>query len=148
MKYQDTYFFNAQEALKVASQQNRSENGTALQVCYYEGDKIDSDLVNLVHLPVDNLVDNLAVGYYRFPNELNFDGLDLSYEIMSDISQQFKALLKSANKLRQEFNKHYSHLLKNAELDFNEPLRFWLSGHVMTNVHQHITRNIANILEK
>ncbi len=85
MKYRDTYFLSSEEALRVASQQNKQNNGYWLQTCYYEGEKIESDLVNLIHLPLGNLVDDLANGRYRIPEKVEFEGLDISDDIKISI---------------------------------------------------------------
>ena len=147
MEFQDTYFLSSLEALNVATAQNRSDNGLKLQVCYYEGDKLESNLLNLVHLPIENLVDGLAVSNYRLPTILNTDGMNLSDDVYANILSQFQSSVEYAGVLRRELNKHYFDLLQNSKLDFNEPLRFWLSGHSQTDVHQHVTRSIANTLE-
>lgn len=147
-EYEDTYFFNAQEALRVASRQNRSQNGELLQACYYDGEKIESDLVNLIHLPVDNLLQELAMGRYRVPTKVDLTGLELSSVVKVDITTNFNASLYEAKKYREQYNEHYYNTLKKATLDFSEPLRFYLSSRVTTQVMQYVSKNIADALEE
>lgn len=147
MDYKDVYFLNPEEALRVATQQNRKENGYWLQVCYYDGEKIDSDLPNLIHLPLDNLIDDLALGIHRIPEQLNFSRVEIADELKEDIFNNFQISIEHAHKLRNELNKHYIEGLKNAELDFSEPLRFYLSGHASTQVMQYVSKNIVDTLQ-
>ena len=148
MEYRDTYFLNSEEALRVAGKQNRWNGGEALQVCYYDGEKIESDLVNLVHLPIDTLIDTLALGTFRLPKEIDFTGLDITEGIIQEIRNNFILSINQATQLRNELNKHYYQKIKNAKLDFNEPLRFYMLSNTNTQVMQYVYKNIAMALEK
>ena len=148
MKYDDIYFLSSQEALRVASQQNRwGENNYYLQVCYYEGEKIDSDLPNLIHLPIENLLEELAYGKYRIPEVINFEGLELSSDVKLDILLNFNLSIKQANMYRLQLNEMYLNSLKNASPDFSEPLRFYISASSSTQVMQYISKSIADTLK-
>ncbi len=146
--FEDIYFLNAQKALEVASQLNRSEDGYRLQVCYYEGEKLETNLVNLVHLPIENLVDGLANGIYNLPTVINFDGLELSASVRYQIESHFNLSIHQAKILREQKNYLYAQNFKNAKLDFKEPLRFYLMGHVQTRVMRHVAKNIADKLDE
>ncbi|MCF6330052.1 MAG: hypothetical protein L3I99_00715 [Sulfurimonas sp.] len=145
--YEDTYFLNAEEALRVASLQNKTNNGYVLQVCYYSGEKIKSEYQNLIHLPIENLVNDLAKGEYRIPTKVDFTGLDISASVRLEILQNFNISLEQARDYRNQYNAFYSNALKNAKLDFSEPLRFYLLAASGTRVMQHISKNIANSLQ-
>nr|WP_321266975.1 hypothetical protein [uncultured Sulfurimonas sp.] len=144
----DTYFLSPQEALRVAKQQNRSDDQDHefLQVCYYNGEKIDSDLINLVHLPINSLVDDLAQGEYKLPTEIDFNGLEASQEEVDAISKNLVTAIKQAQSYRKELNEIYANRLRDAKLDFCEPLRFYLFAHSCTTVMQHISKNIVDVL--
>ena len=147
--HEDTYFLNSQEALRVASEQNRwgEEVKYNLQCCYYDGEKIDSDLPNLIHLPIENLLEELAYGKYRIPKVLNFEGLELSSDVKLDILVNFNLSIKQANMYRLQLNKVYLNSIKNASPDFSEPLRFYLSASSSTQVMQYVSKNIADTLK-
>lgn len=145
--YEDIYFLNPQEALRVASQQNRWGGGAFLQVCYYNGEKIESDLPNLIQLPLNNLLEGLAHGIYRLPSQINFDGLELSPEIQSEIEANFKLSITQVREYRQKLNTQYLQKAKSAKPDFKEPLRFYLHASANTDVMQHMSKNIAQALE-
>lgn len=144
----DTYFLSPNEALKVAKQQNRSddEDHEFLQVCYYNGEKIESDLINLVHLPMSSLVEDLAHGEYRLPTEIDFHGLEIREEEVEQISKNLQIAIQKAQEARAKLNQVYVDILHNIKLDFSEPLRFYLFAHTCTTVMQHVSRTIANIL--
>ena len=66
MIIKDTYFFDSKEALKVANQLNKINNNKyTTQLCYYNGEKINSSLNNLKHLPIECIIDNLSVSKFR-----------------------------------------------------------------------------------
>lgn len=146
MQYMDTYFFNGIEAYNEAKK-NHKNNNYHLQVCYYDGDKIDSDLVNLVHLPLENIIELLATGTYRLPTSLSFAGLDISDKIKEDIVQNFILNLNEAVRLRKGLNNYYVTKLKETSLDFAEPLRFYLIANTNTQVMQYVSSNIASTLK-
>lgn len=143
---QDTYFLNANEALKVASEQNRWDGGYSLQVCYYEGEKIESDLPNLIHLPIDNLLEGLVYGRHRIPTMLDTSGLELSEDILLNIVSHFKETIQQATNYRNQINQQYIDELKVKQLDFNEPWRFYLMASDRTTVMQFVSKSIADTL--
>ncbi|WP_373072000.1 hypothetical protein [Sulfurimonas sp.] len=143
----DTYFLDYNEAHKVASQQNRPVPHM-LQVCYYAGDKMETDLVNLIHLPFESFVHSLGEGVYRLPRQINLDGLNLSNDVKEDIVLNFKNALEQAKRLRHEFNKNYLIALQNTKLDFSEKLRFYIPANSSTQVMQYVSKNIADELIK
>lgn len=144
--FADTYFFDSKTALEVAREQNKPSR-YVLQVCYYNGEKIDHEgLQNLVHLPVENFVDSLALGVYRLPTKVDFAGLELSQEVQASILENLKKSLEQASIMRSELNKHYYESLKSAKLDFSEKLRFYIPASINTQVMQHISKNIADAL--
>ncbi len=147
-EHEDTYFFSRDEALQVATRQNRFDNDEKLQACYYDGEKIESDLVNLIHLPVDNLVEDLARGRFRLPTKVDLNGLELSSRVKIDITTNFNMSLFKVREYRNQYNQGYLKSLKTAILDFNEPLRFYLSASVTTQVMRYVSKDIANILEE
>ncbi len=146
----DTYFLNSQEALRVASRHHRSsdQDQERLQVCYYNGDKIDSDLTNLIHLPMKSLVEDLAQGELRIPAEINFDGLDLSQDQVNDIANNLVTAINQAQAYRNELHNVYATRLKEIKLDFSEPLRFYLIANECTTVMQYVSKSITNTLRK
>ena len=148
MVFEDTYFLNPQEALRVASQQNRSEDGYRLQVCYYEGKKIESDLVNLIHLPLENLTHDLAYGRFRIPERIDFTGMELSASVKFQIQSHFSMAIAEAKIYREQLNLQYLKKLQNATLDFSEPWRFYLQGHSQTRVMQYTSKSIADTLKR
>jgi len=149
--YEDIYFLNSQEALRVASEQNRWADNDGkvkynLQCCYYDGEKLDSDLPNLFHMPIDSLFEGIANGINKIPSKIDFTGLDISYKVKTEITTFFNMTMQEAKSLRKQLNIKYVEELKKAKLDFDEPLRFYLIGNSKTVVMQYITKAITDTL--
>lgn len=147
MEFKDTYFFSFEEAYKVAKLENKKNDGYALQVCYYDGEYQESTLKNLVHCPIDNLISNLALGTFRLPTDVSFNGTNFSEDVQLQTTQSFVDCIKKANELRMEFNKFYIEDLKNKKLNFNEPLRFYLTSHANTKTMRYISENLTTALQ-
>lgn len=146
-EYPDTYFLSGTEALKVASQQNRSKDELWLQICYYDGERIESELVNLIHMPLETLLQDLAQGIHRLPTELNFTGFSLPDSIINGIATTLQTSLLQVQQDRNKYYDNYNNNLKNSTINFDEKLRFYLVGFSQTQVMQYVSKNIANALE-
>lgn len=145
---EDTYFLNPKEALRVAQEQNRwGENDSLLQVCYYEGELINSHLPNLIYLPLDNMLESLVYGVHRIPTKIDFTGLELSEEIRVEVLLNFNHSIEQVKMYRKQLNKQYYTQMKNSKPDFNEKWRFYLSASSSTQVMQHVSKNIASSLQ-
>lgn len=144
--FEDTYFLDSKEALRIATQKNRP-NLSKLQVCYYAGEKIESDLENLIHLPFESFVDTLAQEIYRLPTKIDMTNLDISDDVKKDIEESFQSLLAQVKGMRNAMQEEYVKAFKKRKLDFNEPWRFYLSAHSNTQVLQHVSKAIADTLK-
>jgi len=146
--YEDIYFLSYEEAYYCAKQQNKMDNGYRLQICYYDGEYKDSEFINLVHLPIDNLSEILAFGTYRFPTKISFTGTNFSDEIKELITNNFNESLRATQVLRNKCNNYYFNMALTQKPDFKEPLRFFLQANVNTQVMQYVTKNIADTLKE
>ena len=144
---QDTFFLDSKTAEKYASELRTSDAGYQLQCCYYSGEKLESHLPNLFHLPLETLVPDLAEGRHRIPTAISYEGCGLSAEQMRESNELIGAAIKSAAPLRESLNSICGRQLLQAELDFSEPLRFLLQGHVNTRVMRHVSENIGKALQ-
>ena len=72
---QDTLFLDSKTAEKYASELRTSDAGYRLQCCYYSGEKLESHLPNLFHVPLEILVPELAEGRHRIPTAISYEGL-------------------------------------------------------------------------
>ena len=70
---EDTYFDTFDEALKVASEQNIFGPYQNLQICYYDGEKRESEYKNLINLPLSSFVDGLLNLNTRIPTKIISD---------------------------------------------------------------------------
>lgn len=144
---QDTFFLDSKTAEKYASELRTSDAGYQLQCCYYPGEKLESHLQNLFHLPLETLIPDLAEGKHRIPTAISYEGCALSAEQMRENNKLIGAAIESARPLRESLNSICGRQLSQAELDFSEPLRFLLQGHVNTRVMRHVSENIGKALQ-
>jgi len=147
--YEDIYFLDSKEALRVAAEHNRWGVDVAynLQACYYDGQKIESDLPNLFHLPIENLLEGLVYGRERIPSQIDFSGLDISSKVKMEILTHFNITMEQAKQYRVQINLKYLNEIKNFKPDFSEPLRFYLMANDQTTVMQFVSKNIADVLK-
>lgn len=145
----DTYFLDPLVAYEVAKQQNKIGGDMHItQVCYYDGKKIDSSLVNLIHLPLENMLDGLSNGIHRIPTTIDFTNIALSGDELEELKLFFGDVIARATKNRQERLRLNLHKLKHTSLDFKELLRFFIPANAATMVMQYVSKNVANELEK
>ena len=144
---QDTLFLDSKTAEKYASELRTSDAGYRLQCCYYSGEKLESHLPNLFHVPLEILVPELVEGRHRIPTAISYEGCGLSAEQMRKSNELLGEAIQSATRLRERLNSISGHQLLQAELDFSEPLRFLLRGHTNTRVMRHVSENIGKALQ-
>ncbi len=145
----DTYFLSSDEALVIANMQNRyGQNNANLQLCYYDGDEIKSDLVNLIHLPQENFLDKLAHGSFRIPVKVNFNQANIDEDDKVKQENDLINTFKKAEELRGINNLKDLSSLRSAKLDFSEPLRFYLMASISTRVMQFVSKAIVSTLEQ
>lgn len=142
MAIQDTYFLNYEKALEVAKQQNKIDPWK-VQICYYDGKKVENTLPNLIHLPLDDFINSLTYGMHRLPQEINFENTSLSQEEQNEITLFFMYALEEIEIIRDNINTQAIKLIKEAKLNFNEQLRVYIPAHAMTQVMQHVAKAIA-----
>ncbi len=146
--HQDTYFFNAEAALRHASALLTQNEGYWMQCCYYDGEKLSTNLPNLFHQPFDALTSGLAEGLHRLPTTVSFENADFTSSKIAELGRSFSSAVAQAKFYRGEFNRLYLEALGNANLDFNEPLRFYLQAHKNTRVMRHAAQNIATAIQE
>ena len=147
LQHQDTYFFNAEAALRHASALRTQDQGYWMQCCYYDGEKLSTNLPNLFHQPFGALRSGLAEGSHRLPTAVSFENTDFTGNKIAELRRSFRIAVAQAKIYRVEFNRLFVQALANANLDFNEPLRFYLQAHKNTRVMRHASQNIATAIE-
>jgi len=76
-----TYFFNATIAREAAKQDKNAKN-----IYFYDGEKIDSTPKYCINVPIEEFSEFFLHSGVPYPNELNFDGLDISQNIQEQIT--------------------------------------------------------------
>lgn len=136
-----TYFLNPELAYQEALQQKRTGLHNDLQICYYNGEPLNSDLPNLINLPLEHIYGFMSETDYRMirvfrieeGSDPEFDNKIISY---IDVSQK-KAILKKA-----EFKELFKQEVRKIKLDFSEPLRIFFITTRATTVLQHCAKSL------
>jgi hypothetical protein len=103
-KIEDTYFSSVDEALTVAKEQNTFGAYENLQLCYYAGDKIQSELKNLIHLPLDDIVETLISLNTRFPTKSFIDLNNYLQEYLQKKQYIYDLSIKKIQDIKLNFN--------------------------------------------
>ena len=146
-QHQDTYFFNSEAALRHASALRTENEGYWMQCCYYDGEKLSTSLPNLFHQPFETLTSDLAEGSHRIPTAVSFENTNFPRLKIEQLYRSFRNAVAQAKVFREEFNRLYLKALANVNLDFNEPLRFYLQAHKNTRVMRHASQHIATAIQ-
>ncbi len=151
-KTHDTYFLNADVALKYALQQNRTvplaDSGKGLQICYYNGKPVNNAPENMIFVPLDKLFDYFINTKNRQPTLLSREGSQFSQKKIKEIEQYFEKVFTEVNEKRDQRRQHYIELIKNQEPDFNDnPKRVFLMTSRHTTVIQYSTKGIAKAFD-
>mgnify|MGYP001204144577 CR=1 FL=1 len=146
-QHEDTYFFSAEAALRHASISRTQNQGYWMQCCYYDGEKLPTNLPNLFHQPFDGLTTSLADGSHRIPTAVSFENTNFASSKITELVRSFRVAVAQAKNYRGEFNRLYAQALTNANPDFTEPLRFYLQAHKNTRVMRYAAQNIATAIQ-
>ncbi|MCU7837426.1 MAG: hypothetical protein KZQ83_19570 [gamma proteobacterium symbiont of Taylorina sp.] len=149
--HQDSYFINSLEALNTAKQQNRVNCGNpvidGLQICYYDGEVIDTPYQNLIHLNFSNFIDFFIYSRLRIPIDLVCPK-DASHKIKQESSKHFKKNIQSIEQQREKITTKLKLQAKKLKPDFSEKhLRVWLPASRYTTVLQYAYKAIAREFE-
>lgn len=139
----DTYFLDPLEAYKTAILKNKSGLFSDLQICYYDGVKIENTPPNMIHLPMEKIYDFFLESGLRFPTDISFNGVRLTKQTKKEITQYLNTSLQESLIKRNEIMNSYKKKIKKLKLNFNEPLRVFFITTRITSVMQYIVKNLA-----
>ncbi len=148
-KYFDSYFLDSKEALRSAKQKNRvstaNPNVDGLQVCYYDGKKIDNAPINCINVPIDKILKYFLKSRNRLPSKIDFHNSDYIFsEDQVIIIKKIYTLLEPLGKLKYEQMKLVKYKIKNLKQNFNDKkLRVFIPACRETTVMQYVSKNIA-----
>ena len=109
MDYEDTYFESFAEALAEAQQQNIIEPYSKLQLCFYDGDEIQTSYKNLIYLPINNISNKLLKLNLRPPTQIkltNGEIVLLNKEYVKNLKRCIRPISKTNSKFAQNIIKH------------------------------------------
>ncbi|KZN39500.1 hypothetical protein N480_01305 [Pseudoalteromonas luteoviolacea S2607] len=131
----DTYFENFELAKRAAQQQLYvDEYENRVQLCYYDGPEQVTDLNNLINLPMSNIVDKLLSLGTRPPVEIIHSTKDA---VEANLTEYRNKKLWLTQLLKDD--------IKRQKIDFDEPLRVYISadykGRVVQNIYELINQS-------
>ncbi|QFR48346.1 hypothetical protein FJR48_00835 [Sulfurimonas lithotrophica] len=122
-----------------------AKNGivSGLQICYYDGERIENEPENCIHVPFNSIVDYFIKTKNRFPSLINSDNTNLSTTELSELQDEFK---KSMNKVQNILDNKIINIKKEIQKlkpNFNdEKLRIFAYGCRETVLIKHLVKNI------
>jgi len=153
IKHQDTYFFDAQLALKIAKEQNRVYTVgtiTGLQVCYYGGDFSLKDAPkNCIFVPLENFYNYFVKTENRVPDKFDFYNSPVEDSEIDDFRALLKETYKAISKEHKSLIQVYKQECKKLTVDFSDKkLRIYFTVSRDTTVLKYVTQYISNIMKE
>ncbi|KPK02219.1 MAG: hypothetical protein AMK71_02970 [Nitrospira bacterium SG8_35_4] len=148
MDFNDTYFFDREQAWEVAMQQNRvkvTSSHTAPQICYYDGLPLENAPSNLINVPFEKFLGFFSNTSLRLP--LDFQGT--SEESLKKGKVLLK-ILEEIKKIRSVMVNCHASVISESKPDFNNdtPWRIVFAVSMYTDVWQYCLKNLAKEFEK
>lgn len=150
----DTYFFDANTALKEAKKANRVQTAnpriTGLQICYYNADEpFENAPENCIWVPFENVYNYFVTTKNRFPRTFNFDNSVYTSHEQYQIANMFNETIQVSKNEREALVNLYVEEIKNYKPNFkDEKLRIFIPACRETTVMQYVSKNIAESLKK
>ena len=148
-QHQDAYFLDRNFALEIASKKNRVNLGhptiDGLQICYYDGEPLETALPNLINVKLENLFQYFLFSRTRLPTtfvasddtpheirEIFIATIGKVIEYQHAASQALRADISSANPFEK----------------FDGTLRVFLFSSRLTTVMQYASKSMALAFER
>lgn len=149
----DIYFFDENEALKEAQKRNKVKLtfSEGLQLCYYSGEKIESDLKNLIYLPLESIKNFFLEYSYRFPKELNFNNSVYQHDPHSQklIVELFDRIYNEIEAVEQQLLLQYSDAVRKYKVDFHQkPWKFFILANKETKTQYYFLRLVEKKIKE
>ena len=144
----DFYFLDSTVAHNTALLQKKSGLFNNLQVCYYDGQKIEGTPENMINVPLEKIYDFFSKSNLRPPQAMNCEKRNLEKNTISNLNQYIQKSLYNASLKRQEMAALYKKEIQNIKLDFTQPLRILFITTRITSVMQYASKNVSEALRK
>ncbi|WP_373002778.1 hypothetical protein [Sulfurimonas sp.] len=95
---QNVYVFDSQSAL-YASQNTKDKN----QIFFYDGQKLPNEPDKCINVPIDDFINYFCTSSHAYPEELNFDNMDFSDEIINQIIKNLTNALSTVKEKRERY---------------------------------------------
>ncbi len=153
--YQDSYFFNVEDAIKEAMQNNEvfQEHPTIFgrQICYYNADeKVEGLPQSCIWVSLENFYNFFLTTKYRLPTRIVFKDNDFQSPLESQLlSDRLINVLNLVKEERKKLIELYAEENKNLKPDFkDEKLRVFLPASRYTTVMQYVSKAICEAFKQ
>ena len=148
----DTYFLDAQKALKTALKRNTvplPDDGKGLQICYYDGDPLKDVPENMIYVPFKNLYEYFSETKNRQPTYLSVAGSGITAADHSQMEVTINEIFTRVNEAREARRLNYIRMIRNQEpVTTQTPKRIFLMTSRHTSVIQYSTKGLAKAFQK
>lgn len=147
----DTYFYNVEDAILEAKQNNKVFIGHPTifgkQICYYNAEKeIDGLPENCIYVPIDNFFEYFLTTYNRLPTRLVIFEDDIKGSSL--LCEALEKSLKILEVQRKNFMNNIINEISKQKPNFNdEKLRVFISTSLYTQVLQYVQKGVYNVLK-
>jgi len=148
-EYYDTYFLDATVALKNALKNHNvmaaNKIVSGLQICYYDGNKIDNAPMNCINVPFDSMVDYFSTTKNRLPTVFDTTNCSLGFKDIESLKDKFYENIEKVNKILKAKIKKLHSEIKNLKLNFQDKtLRIFAYGCRETVLIKYLVENIIS----
>ncbi len=149
--YQDTYFLNSEEALRVAKQNNKvkiSSGVKGTQLCFYSGQKLESAPNNCINVPMEEISTYFATTPFRIPKNLDVSNMKLSDDETNQSLEAYKKLINLSQELAKVFILEEYEKIKVLEPDFtNDTLKVFMTSCRENNKTKKIFNKVEEVFK-
>lgn len=141
------YFYLYEDALSAYNKEKVDDK--ILNIYYYGQEDIQSDIANIIYIPLDNLYNIFLDTTLPYPSTFNFRGIPFSTQDELDYFGTYvNEVGKNIIETRGIYEKQLISSIKNISLFENEQLKVFMFTNKSTKVLQHLMKNIKDSLSK
>ena len=148
-QHQDAYFLDRNFALEIASKKNRVNLGhptiDGLQICYYDGEPLETPLPNLINVKLESLFEYFLFSRTRLPTTFVASD-DTPHEIREIFIATIGKVIEYQNVASQALRADISSA--NPFEKFDGTLRVFLFSSRLTTVMQYASKSMALAFER
>lgn len=147
-EFGDFYFFDFEEALKKSKKLYDSGSKEYVGICYYDGDKKETESVNLINLSSSDsfsFIETFTNSNLRIPTFI--DTTNLQEHLQEEYIDKIQKLIKQAIIQRSTIQEKLIKKIKSTKLNFSEKLRVYMDTHIGNDTVAQVYRHLSTVLK-